>query len=90
MQAHRAAFLSAVSGTVGKGLERETLLLFPRLRGFGTHYETGPEFLLLFSIKSKEERFCFAKKVLNGRISYLHRAVIFARLRFFYFHRIIF
>ena len=40
-QAHRAAFLSAVSGTVGKGLERETLLPFPRLRRFGTHSETG-------------------------------------------------
>ena len=40
--------------------------------GFGTHYETGPEFLLLFSIKSKEERLCFAMKVLNGRVAYLH------------------
>ena len=58
---------------VGKGLERETLLPFPRLRGFGTHYETGPEFLLLFSIKSKEERLCFAVKVLNGRINYYHQ-----------------
>ena len=36
-QAHRAAFLPAVSGIVGKGLERETLLSFPRLRRFGTH-----------------------------------------------------
>ena len=52
---------------VGKGLERETLLPFPRLRGSGTHYETGPGFLLLFSIKSKEEILCFAEKVLNGR-----------------------
>ena len=52
---------------VGKGLERETLLPFPRLRRFGTHSETGSKFLLLFSIKSKEERFCFAEKVPNGR-----------------------
>ena len=52
---------------MGKGLERETLLPFPRLRGSGTHYETGPGFLLLFSIKSKEEILCFAEKVLNGR-----------------------
>ena len=65
--AHRAAFLPAVSGMVGKGLERETLLPFPRLRRFGTHSETGSKFLLLFSIKSKEERPCFAERVLNWR-----------------------
>ena len=73
-QAHRAAFLPAVSGIVGKGLERETLLPFPRLRRFGTHCETGSKFLLLFSIKSKEEHLCFAVRVLNWRISYLHKA----------------
>ena len=61
---------------VGKGLERETLLPFPRLWGFGTHYETGPEFLLLFSIKSKEERLCFAVKVLNGRTTNLHQTFL--------------
>ena len=65
--AHRAAFLPAVSGIVGKGLERETLCPFPRLRRFGTHYETGSKFLLLFSIKSKEGILCFAEKVLNWR-----------------------
>ena len=54
---------------VGKGLERETLLPFPRLRRFGTHYETGSKFLLLFSIKSKGESPCFAVKVLNGRMT---------------------
>ena len=52
---------------VGKGLERETLCPFPRLRRFGTHSETGSKFLLLFSIKSKKEILCFAEKVLNGR-----------------------
>ena len=67
LQALRAAFLPAVSGTVGKGLERETLLPFPRLRRFGTHCETGSKFLLLFSIKSKGERLGFAEKVPNGR-----------------------
>ena len=46
MQAHLRRFIYAVSGTVGKGLERETLCPFPRLRGSGTHYETGPGFLL--------------------------------------------
>ena len=62
-----AAFLLAISGTVGKGLERETLCPFPRLRRFGTHYETGSKFLLLFSIKSKDGMLCFAVKALNGR-----------------------
>ena len=56
-------------GSVEKGLERETLLPFPRLRGSGTHYETGPGFLLLFSIKSKDGTPCFAVKVLNGRMT---------------------
>ena len=67
LQALRAAFLPVVSGTVGKGLERETLLPFPRVRRFGTHCETGSKFLLLFSIKSKGERLGFAEKVPNGR-----------------------
>ena len=72
MQARLRRFSPCRFRLVGKGLERETLLPFPRLRGFGAHYETGPEFLLLFSIKSKEERLCFAMKVLNGRVAYLH------------------
>ena len=67
----------------GKGLERETLCPFPRLRRFGTHCETGSKFLLLFSIKSKEEMLCFAKTVPNGRSTYLHQAKFLARLRLF-------
>ena len=78
--AHRAAFLPAVSGMVGKGLERETLLPFPRLRRFGTHCETGSKFLLLFSIKSKKESFCLAKIVLNWRISDVVQAKYLARM----------
>ena len=77
-QAHRAAFLPAVSGIVGKGLERETLLPFPRLRRFGTHCETGSKFLLLFSIKSKEEHPCFAEKVPNGRTTNLVQEIFCA------------
>ena len=73
-----AAFLPAVSGTVGKGLERETLLPFPRLRRFGTHCETGSKFLLLFSIKSKEEHPCFAEKVPNGRTTNLVQEIFCA------------
>ena len=33
----------------------------------------GPGFLLLFSIKSKEEILCFAERVLNWRTTYLHQ-----------------
>ena len=73
-QAHRAAFLPAVSGIVGKGLERETLCPFPRLRRFGTHSETGSKFLLLFSIKSKEGILCFAETVLNWRNTHVAQA----------------
>ena len=63
----RKGTLYCPKGLEGKGLERETLLPFPRLRRFGTHYETGSKFLLLFSIKSKGERLGFAEKVPNGR-----------------------
>ena len=73
LQAHLRRLSPYPFGSVGKGLERETLLPFPRLRGSGTHYETGPGFLLLFSIKSKGEHLCFATRVLNWRISYLHQ-----------------
>ena len=65
---------------VGKGLERETLLPFPRLRRFGTHYETGSKFLLLFSIKSKGESPCFAVKVLNGRMTNVAQPPLFRRI----------
>ena len=46
----------------GKGLERETLCPFPRVRRFGTHCETGSKFLLLFSIKSKNENSLFRRE----------------------------
>ena len=67
LQAHLRRFSPYPFGSVGKGLERETLCPFPRVRRFGTHSETGSKFLLLFSIKSKEEILCFAEKVPNGR-----------------------
>ena len=73
MQAHLRRFSPYPFGSVGKGLERETLLPFPRVRRFGTHSETGSKFLLLFSIKSKEEILCFAEKVLNWRTTYRHQ-----------------
>ena len=70
-QAHLRRYFPYPFGSVGKGLERETLCPFPRLRRFGTHYETGSKFLLLFSIKSKEEILCFAEKVLNRRSTHV-------------------
>ncbi len=71
MQAHLRRFSPYPFGSVGKGLERETLCPFPRVRRFGTHSETGSKFLLLFSIKSKEEILCFAEKVPNGRMTHV-------------------
>ena len=69
MQAYLRRFSPYPFGSVGKGLERETLLPFPRVRRFGTHSETGSKFLLLFSIKSKEEILCFAERVPNWRMT---------------------
>ena len=73
-------------GSEGKGLERETLCPFPRLRRFGTHIETGSKFLLLFSIKSKEEILCFAAKVPNERTPHVCQA-IFLRFCALFFSR---
>ena len=49
---------------------------FVRLR----FYSIGSKFLLLFSIKSKEERLCFAEKVPNGRISNVAQANFLVRM----------
>jgi len=72
--AHLRRFSPCRFRLVGKGLERETLCPFPRLRRFGTHSETGSKFLLLFSIKSKEGILCFAVKVPNGRNTHVVQA----------------
>ena len=78
LQAHLRRFSPYPFGSVGKGLERETLCPFPRVRRFGTHSETGSKFLLLFSIKSKEEHPCFAEKVPNGRTTNLVQEIFCA------------
>ena len=80
LQAHLRRLSPYPFGSAGKGLERETLCPFPRVRRFGTHSETGSKFLLLFSIKSKEERLCFAEKVPNGRISNVAQANFLVRM----------
>ena len=81
MQARLRRFSPYPFGSAGKGLERETLCPFPRVRRFGTHSETGSKFLLLFSIKSKEEILCFAERVPNGRSTDVAQPPHFARLR---------
>ena len=80
LQAHLRRFSPYPFGSVGKGLEREALCPFPRVRRFGTHSETGSKFLLLFSIKSKKESFCFAKIVPNGRTSDVVQEKYLARM----------
>jgi len=69
----RKGTLYCPKGLEGKGLERETLLPFPRLRRFGTHCETGSKFLLLFSIKSKNENFLFCRKSSKRAKPHLHQ-----------------
>ena len=81
LQAHLRRFSPYPFGSVGKGLERETLCPFPRVRRFGTHSETGSKFLLLFSIKSKDGTPCFAVKVLNGRMTNVVQPPLFRRTR---------
>ena len=45
------------------------------------HTLTGSKFLLLFSIKSKEEILCFAERVPNGRSTDVAQASFLVRLR---------
>ena len=80
LQAHLRRFSPYPFGSAGKGLERETLCPFPRVRRFGTHSETGSKFLLLFSIKSKEEILCFAERVPNGRSTDVAQASFLVRM----------
>ena len=58
MQAHLRRFIYAVSGTVGKGLERETLCPFPRLRGSGTHYNRCAQIRNLASWNAESYTYC--------------------------------
>ena len=58
----RKGTLYCPKGLEGRGYPRGTLFLLDLLWGSGTHYETGPGFLLLFSIKSKDEKPLFCQK----------------------------
>ena len=54
-------------GACGEGISKGNLVPLGPPVGVRDPLRRGPGFLLLFSIKSKEESPCFAEKVLNGR-----------------------
>ena len=54
-------------GARGEGISKGNLVPLGPPAGVRDPLRRGPGFLLLFSIKSKDERLCFAKKVLNWR-----------------------
>ena len=54
-------------GACGEGISKGNLVPLGPPVGVWDPLRRGPGFLLLFSIKSKEERPCFAETVLNWR-----------------------
>ena len=54
-------------GACGEGISKGNIVPLGPPVGVRGPLRRGPGFLLLFSIKSKEEILCFAEKVLNGR-----------------------
>ena len=54
-------------GASGEGISKGNIVPLGPPAGVRDPLRRGPGFLLLFSIKSKEEILCFAEKVLNGR-----------------------
>ena len=55
-------------GAPGEGISKGNIVPLGPPVGVRDPLRRGPGFLLLFSIKSKEERPCFAERVPNGRI----------------------
>ena len=54
-------------GASGEGISKGNIVPLGPPVGVRDPLRRGPGFLLLFSIKSKGERLCFAEKVLNWR-----------------------
>ena len=54
-------------GASGEGISKGNIVPLGPPVGVRDPLRRGPGFLLLFSIKSKEEILCFAEKVLNWR-----------------------
>ena len=67
-------------GASGEGISKGNIVPLGPPVGVRDPLRRGPGFLLLFSIKSKEERLCFAEKVPNGRISNVAQANFLVRM----------
>ena len=65
----------------GEGISKGNLVPLGPPVGVRDPLRRGPGFLLLFSIKSKGERLCFAEKIPNGRTSNVVHPSHFARPR---------
>ena len=61
-------------GTCGEGISKGNIVPLGPPVGVRGPLRRGPGFLLLFSIKSKEEIFCFAERVLNWRNTHVAQA----------------
>ena len=65
-------------GACGEGISKGNLVPLGPPVGVRDPLRRGPGFLLLFSIKSKEESPCFAEKVPNGRTTNLVQEIFCA------------
>ena len=65
-------------GASGEGISKGNLVPLGPPVGVRDPLRRGPGFLLLFSIKSKEESPCFAEKVPNGRTTNLVQEIFCA------------
>ena len=65
-------------GASGEGISKGNLVPLGPPVGVRDPLRRGPGFLLLFSIKSKEEHPCFAEKVPNGRTTNLVQEIFCA------------
>ena len=61
-------------GASGEGISKGNLVPLGPPAGVWDPLRRGPGFLLLFSIKSKEERPCFAERVPNWRNTHVAQA----------------
>ena len=64
----------------GEGISKGNIVPLGPPVGVRDPLRRGPGFLLLFSIKSKKESFCFAKIVPNGRTSDVVQEKYLARM----------
>ena len=61
-------------GACGEGISKGNIVPLGPPAGVRDPLRRGPGFLLLFSIKSKEEILCFAERVPNGRNTHVAQA----------------